>query len=67
MGAEGSFWGGAASPFLLALAKWSVGLGVVRVCGDGVAVVVGVSVAGGALGWLGFGVSRGQKYRFCTS
>jgi len=59
MGADGSFWGGAASPFLLALAKWSAGLGVVRVCGDGVVVVVGVSVAGGALGWLGVEVAKG--------
>jgi len=50
-------------PFLLASGKCSAGLGVVRVCGDGAVVLVGVVVAGGC-GWMGFEVGRGQKNPF---
>jgi len=38
-GWRGCFGKGAQAPFLLALTKWSAGLGVVRVCGAGVVIV----------------------------
>jgi len=63
MGADGSFWGGAASPFLLASTKWSAGLGVVRVCGDGVAVVAGIRRSSH---WPRFGVGGEKNLSFDT-